>query len=250
MNISDGLVVEKNIARSLNEKTYGNLSNNLKHLVKKLFPDVLDEDVITSDSYEDIFKADIYIECCGITKNVSIKTGRSEIVHNEILDKFCSYLKENGITDKTIETIRLFHYGDTTTDGTGKRRMNYNEIMTMYKERIAEANYELNTDREFVKNTVNRLVFDGASNEYTKADAIYVGDLEFGVIASKTQVEKHIKRKYYSYYNNLHIGPILLRPDCRYVDTEIRDERKRNRIVAYWPSLRSDVEYIANRYNN
>lgn len=249
MKISDGLVVEKNIVNELDGKTFSNLSNNMKHLVKNLFPEVKENDTICSGVYGDVFKSDIYIRCSEITKNISIKHGKAETVHNEILDKFLEYLKSNGISDKTIETIRLFHYGDTTTDGTGKKRMGYNQIMVLYGERIAEANYELNTNRDFVVKTVDRLVFDGASKDYVKADAIYAGDVEYGEIALKTQVEKHVSRKYYGYYNNLHIGPILLRPDCRYVDTEIRSERKRHRIVAYWPALRSDIEYIASRYD-
>lgn len=249
MNIHDGLLIEQDISNALNGKKVCELSHNMHHLVKTLFPTAKDDSLITSETYNDVCKSDIFVCCDGKKLNLSIKTGKSEILHNEILDKFLAYLESFHISEKTLNTIRLFHYGDDTLDGTGERRMDYNEIMFKYGDKIQEANYELNTSREFVKAVVNRVVFDGASEEYIKADAIYSGDLDYGVVATKGQIEKHLMKKYYSYYKSLHIGPVLLRPDARYVDQPIRDVRKRNRIIATWPKLTQDIGFISNRYD-
>lgn len=249
MNIYHGLGVEQDISNALNGKKVCELSHNMHHLIKTLFPIANEDSMVVSKPYKDVFKADILICCEGQEINLSIKTGKSEILHNEILEKFLNYLKEKHISQSTLDTIRLFHFGDDTLDGTGTRRMDYNEIMFKYGDRIKEANYELNTDRDFVISVVNRVMFDGAYDEYVKADAIYCGDLEYGVIATKKQVRKHVLKKYYSYYKSLHIGPILIRPDARYCNQPIKDERKRNRIVATWPKLTSEIGYIGDRYD-
>ncbi len=249
MNIHHGLVIEQDISNALNGKKVCELSHNMRHLIKTLFPTATDDSIVTSKPYEDVYKADILISCEGQNINLSIKTGKSEMLHNEILEKFLNYLGDNHISQKTLDIIRLFHYGDGTLDGTGERRMDYNEIMFRYGEKIQEANYELNANREFVIDVVNRVTFDGANEDYIKADAIYCGDLEYGVIATRKQVKKHLLKKYYSYYKSLHIGPILLRPDARYCNQPIKDIRKRNRIVATWPKLTSDIGYIGDRYD-
>ena len=78
---------------------------------------------------------------------------------------------------------------------------------------------------------------------------MYFGDKEYGVVATKNQFVKNTKRRGFDYFSHLHIGPLLLRPDARYVDKEITYERKRNRIVAYWPHLREDIEFMSKRFN-
>ena len=60
---------------------------------------------------------------------------------------------------------------------------------------------------------------------------------------------RHIKKRGFDFYDHLHIGPFLSWPDARYVNREITYERKRNRIVGYWPNLRADMEYMSKRYN-
>lgn len=249
MNPLQGLNVEKEIACAIDSKRVEDLPTNLKYVIKQLFPLINNDSLISATTYDDVFKADIKITIDDKCLNLSVKSGRATILHNEILDNFLLYLEKLGVSKRSIETIRLFHYGDETTDGTGKRRMDYNEVMTKYAERIAEANYEMNGNRLLVQSVVNRCMFDGSHEEYVKADAIYFGDVEYGVLATKQQILKHIQRKYYSYYKTLHIGPLILRPDCRYVDRPVNDQRKRNRIVVYWPALDKDIDYISNRYN-
>ena len=249
MNPKIGLRIERDIANALNNKMVKDVPNNLKFMIKQLFHPVSDESIINAIDYENVFKADIKISIMDKILNLSIKSGKATTLHKEMIGSFTAFLFENGVSEKTIETIKLFHFGDDTIDGTGERRMNYNEIMVKYKDRIAEANYELNGDRQLVQKVVSRCMFEGSHPDYVHADVIYFGDVEYGVFATKQQVLKHIRRKYYSYYETLHIGPLILRPDSRYLDGPVRDERKRNSITAYWPALEKDIEYIANRYN-
>lgn len=249
MSTNEGLLREEEMAFELNNKTISELTNNSKNLIKNLFG-VLDENsLVECYRLDDSSKTDLVISYNGQKHYVSMKSGAAVIVHNEILDNFINYLRSEGISERTIKTIRLFHYGDGTEDGTGMNRQSYQDIVYQLKDEIALANIELNKRTDFVVRVVERLVFKGSNDSFQEADSFYFGDRNFGVVVTKNQIIKHLYRKNFDYYNNLHIGPLLLRPDCRYAGKAIRSERKRNRIVAYWPNLQSDISYISRRYN-
>ena len=198
---------------------------------------------------DDAFKTDFVIEYGDRVKNISMKSGRAEVVHNEILKNFIEFLREFKISEQTLETICLFHYGDGTIDGTGEKRKPYREIVYELGDRTALANAELNKDIGIVAEVVRRCVFKGSDADNLEADALYFGDMFYGTVVTKNQIMKHVRRRSFDYYDNLHIGPLLLRPDARYVDKDITYQRKRDRIVAYWPNLAADVDYIAKRYD-
>ncbi len=225
------------------------MNNNIRFLLRNLYGPLDEDEFVHCCKTDDSFKVDLIITYKGIVKNVSIKTGRAEIVHNEILNNFVAFLENEGISESTIRTIRLFHYGDGTIDGTGKNRMSYLEIASLLKDDIEQANSELNYRKEFVLKTIYHCVFKGAKKENPEIDAIYFGTKDYGIMATKKQIITHIRKRNFGFYENLHIGPLLLRPDARYSRKEIVDERKRNRIVLYWPNLNADIEYISKRYN-
>ena len=249
MPINDGLLVEDEILASLNNKKISELGNNMRFFLRSLFGPLDENEMVFCHKTDDSFKVDLVIEYKHQIKNISVKTGRAEIVHNEILDNFTDFLLKEGVSNETIETIRLFHYGDGTTDGTGNARMSYIEIAHSLKDRIKKANEELNYRKELVLKTIYHCVFKGANENNPEIDAIYFGTKDYGVMATKKQILTHIRKRNFSFFENLHIGPLLIRPDARYVGKEIASERKRNRMVAYWPNLNADIEYISKRYD-
>ena len=250
MPVNEGNLKEQEVIYDLNNRFVKDISNNMRNLMKSLFG-VLDNDYpIKCYKVDDLYKTDFVIEYDNRKRNVSMKSGKAVIVHNEILSNFINYLKDNGVSQRTLDTICLFHYGDGTTDGSGKNgRQSYDQVNESLKERILEANKELNKDIDFVLDVMNRCVFKGAYEDNIEADCVYFGDRDYGVVATKSQFIKNTRRRGFDFYSHLHIGPLLLRPDARYIDKEIKDERKRNRIVAYWPNLREDIEFMARRFN-
>ena len=102
---------------------------------------------------------------------------------------------------------------------------------------------------EIVLSVLNRCMFKGSNIENDEADCVYYGDKDYGIVATKNQFIRNTRRRGFDYYSHLHIGPLLLRPDARYVDKEITYQRKRDRIVAYWPNLREDIEFMSKRFN-
>lgn len=250
MPINDGNLKEQEVIYDLNNKRIKDLTNNMRNLMRSLFGVLDDNYLVKCYKVDDLYKTDFVIEYDERIRNISMKSGKAAVVHNEILANFINFLKENGVSKRTLDTICLFHYGDGTTDGSGQgQRLSYDQVKESLKDRIKEANEELNADMDFILKVMNRCVFNGADKDNIEADCVYFGDRDYGVVATKNQFIKHTKRRGFDFYSHLHIGPLLLRPDARYLHSEIKDERKRNRIVAYWPNLREDIEFMARRYN-
>ena len=244
-----GLFNEEEMVLLLNEHKFKDLSNNAKYIITEMFGHVNDEEMIHAQKIEGSFKPDFFVEVNGIRKNVSMKSGRNIIIHQELVKQFVQFLKMKGISKETTDTILLYHYGDMTTDGTGKERFPYRKISYLLDKRIKKANVELNANKEFVLVMIYRLVFIGTHRDNIVADYIYHGDKEFGVVVSRKQVFKHIYNGKWDFLENLHIGPIILHPHARYVGREIKNEKRRQTIEAHWPNFYSDLRYIAKRYN-
>lgn len=249
MKTNIGIFREEEMILELNNTKVKDLSRNLYHLCQDLFGHLNDEDIVYCAHIDGFIKPDFSIRINDEVHYVSMKSGSSNVVHGENIDKFVTFLHEKGISERTIETVLLYHYSDNTIDGTGTERYTYEEIMVSMKKRIIEANNELNLNKQFVLDLVNRVMFQGTFKENMPADCIYHGDTEFGIVTTKKQILKHIIRRSYDWMHNLHIGPIQFNPHSRYVGKEITDPEKRKMINFYWPNLKADMEYISSRYN-
>lgn len=250
MGTNKGILKEDEMVIHLNNKTPKELTNNCRNLMKDLFGALDEEKIIKCQKTEGSVKPDYIIEYDGKKHCVSMKSGRSQIVHQEIIKNFVLFLRSLGVSKRTQQTILYYQYGDGTMDGSAKERMSYERLRLVLADRIKEANDELNKDKDFIWKIVERCVFIGAVQDAPEADALYHGDYEFGMVVSKKQVKKHIYRKTWDYLNNLHIGPLHIRPSARYIGREIVSEKRRQRVELFWPNLKDDIDYIARRYDN
>ena len=248
MPSNHGKLKEDEMLLALNNHKIKTLLPNLRYLLEELFGALDPEGVVTCTQPDLPIKPDLLITYNGETKGLSMKSGTSEYIHGEPVEKFVEFLKEIGISKETTDTILLNQFGDGTLDGSGKERMNLVELKYRLRVRIKEANTELNSNPETLMKIIDRLVFKGWNENEPQADAIYHGDIYEGVITSKIQVMKHIKNKYWDYYDNLHVGPIFLRPHARYIGTTIKSEFYRHKIDGFWTNLLADMKYIAQKY--
>ena len=246
---------ETEIQFHLNNKRFSLLSNHWKSVFKILYSTETFTFLnkirrIKCEKTQDYIKPDIIISFGGEKRYISIKSGRATNVHTEKIETFLKFLQELGVTRKTINTILLCHYGDGTLDGTGKIRLDWYELYQKYKDRILEANDELNDSTDFVKKVIKRTVFQGVDEKSHMAEYLYFGDQEYGTIVSFNQMNKYIDRKPHNwdFYENIHIGPIVLRPHGRYAHKQIVSEKRRNEIQCNWPNLHADLDYIVKRY--
>ena len=170
-------------------------------------------------------------------------------MHEEQLDRFIQFLKECGISDESINTYLLYHYGDGTIDGTGKRRMNSIEVRFAYDEKIRKMNDEFNSSKEFIKKFADRVMFQGVNPSASMAEYIYHGDVDYGIFCSRNQFRRHIEKKSWEYMQTcVHVGPFVIRPHARYSNKEIRDEEYRHTVVINYPRFVQDLAYISSRY--
>ena len=246
---------ENRIQKTLDKKRYQMLSNHWKTMFRIMFGletmSFLNRiRKIKCVKTENYIKPDIIVTFGGLDRYVSIKSGKASNVHTEKVSTFMTFLQSLRVSRKTINTILLVHYGDGTLDGTGAVRNDWYELRMKYKQRIIEANDELNASTEFVKKVVERTVFQGVSNESHVAEYLYFGDEEYGTLVSSNQMYKYIDRKPHNwdFYDNIHIGPIILRPHGRYAGKEVVSEKRRHEIQCNWPNLHQDLDYIVKRY--
>lgn len=246
---NDGALKEKEMIYSLNNKKVKELSNNARELLRRLFGKLDDELMVRCYKVDEAFKTDFVISYNGQQKNVSMKSETAVVVHNEILLNFIDFLRGLGISEETLDTIKLFHYGDGTTDGTGQIRLPYDEVAQQLKDRIKKANMELNASMDVILAVMNRCVFKGSHEDNIEADCLYFGDADYGVVANKKQFIRNIQKRGFDFYSHLHCGKIFFRPDARYLNKDINEPRKVDRIVCYWPHLKQDIEYMSKKLN-
>ncbi|HOF53677.1 MAG TPA: hypothetical protein PLH17_02915 [Bacilli bacterium] len=249
MHKNVGFYKEEEIVLMLNEKKVCQLSNNAKYIIREIFEHPDEEAVVYAKRLDEFIKPDFYIRIGKNTHYISMKSGSSNTLHQEYVKEFCIYLRERGISNRTLQTILLYQFGDGTLDGTGKERFPYEKLRFLLADRLKEANLELNRDKEFVISIINRVVFKGAREENIEADYVYHGDKDYGILVSKKQMIKHCHRRDWAFIDSLHIGPILLRPHARYVGKEIKREKSRQRLEFYWPNYYADLDYISKRYD-
>ena len=245
---NQGFENEKLIAEALNKKLYSQINPNLQTMIKSMFGYRSLFTHIKCVQSKPLFKPDIEITYKGMTKYVSVKMGHANMVHGEDIKTFILFLRSIGVSKETQKTILLFHYGDGTMDGSGKKRLNQADTFQWLRTRIKEANDELNNNYEIIEKVMNRVMYQGIDPLAHAVDYIYFGTPEYGVTVSKKQITTYVKRKSWNYFDFLHIGPIFLKPHARYSKKHIVDEKRHNTVHCYWPNLSEDLDRISRRY--
>lgn len=249
MATNDGVLKEDEMIALFNGKKVSELTHNAHTALKELFGVLENDEVITCERIPGFIKPDFSITYGGRTHYISMKSGASEIVHQENIKKFILFIRQFGVSVQTQKTILYYQYGDGTYNGTGQTRMSYEALRHRLEKKIKQANEELNSNKELIMAVLKRCVFKGTSEEHQEADFIYCGDRDYGVMTSETQIEKHVSRRSWFWFKNLHIGPLHFRPHARYYKKVIKDPEARHKIEFVWPHLSSELNYISSRYD-
>lgn len=252
MQLNNGIKFENQFINSIDGKTYQELPDAIKNFISHSFNNVDLNSVFHAEHCDPQAKPDVMINYKGETHFVSLKTGKARILHAEQLSKFADKLDKAGIPPTYIETVKKFHYGDGTTDGSGTERLGYDRLFPKMYPEICTANLYLNDNINFIVDFVDTLMFKGNNPNLPVADFIYHGTMEKGVFTSRIQVLKYVRCKHsrFEYIRNLHIGPIHFTPYARYADKTNREdyEYKRDIVTFSWPNLIADIEYISKWY--
>lgn len=246
-----GLLNEAKIAAVIDDKSYLQLSQCWKANIEQLYgaePLRLFNRFKKIKCYrkDDYTKPDLVIEYLNKVHYISVKTGTSMTLHNEKLETFLKFLSQCGISEKTINTIKFVHYGDGTLDGSGKVRLDFFEIFEKHRALIVQANIELNSNVNFTLKVFDRVMFQGVDPNAIPADYIYNGDETYGRMVSRIDIEKWVKKNYnkFNYLENLHIGPLILKPRARYAHTKVQNEKFRNDLKVNFEHLSVTLDKI------
>ena len=245
---NNGILREDEMIFHLNNRVLKDLPNNLQDFILIIFGILNLNTVIKCKRVFGYKKPDFRITVNGLSVGISMKSGCAHVLHVEDLLQFLKFLYDNGVSKKTLNAIRLFHYGDGTYNGTGKDRMNCHEAYEAYKEEIDEANKELNSSKELILKVMNRVVFDGFGEDDEEAEYLYHGSYKEGVFISRGQFKSHIMKKDWesSPLRFPHIGPFMLLPERRYPHGRtMTSPERRHRIEVNMPHLKETIKYIA-----
>lgn len=244
-----GLIKEDEFVYALNNKKYGSLSENLQFMLKKIFDQINDEEIIHCELVPDFQKPDFKISVNGISKTVSLKSGHTTVIHEEYFKTFIPFLLEAGMSQESVDFLLYFCYADGTKDGTGIDQYDFNMLKVKYALDIKRFNKEVMNNKDLIKKVVYRCMFKGSKEQNIEADYIYFGSVKYGFLCSKKQIFRHLERRDWAYMDNPHIGPLQLRPHYRGHNLGDYKEKRRHQMDVWWANLAPDLEYISERYD-
>ena len=138
----NGFQLENILVDELNNNFYSNLNQNLKNLISNIFDN---DDFLNHQIYSQKYglgsKPDIFIEINGVKKNLSLKKGSGNSIHQEPLELFIKHLEETiELPSQIKDDLRLYIWGDGSLEGSGNlnhnKRYSSNEFASVFPETI------------------------------------------------------------------------------------------------------------------
>lgn len=177
-----GFKNENDIINYLNEKRFNELNEKWKNHVKKMFPFVIDNDLISCFHYEDQNgKPDIVITIRHTNVYVSIKCGRNCSMHQEPFETFRAFLEKKGVSQRTLRILELFQYGKTDKLSNEGKPFSPKELEQKFKDYFIEASKELDK-QSLIDAVIFRTILKGCVLKRYKVNFIYYGNLERGYL--------------------------------------------------------------------
>ena len=245
--MNTGFINEKELREYINQNTYDTYNQNIKNFLSFIFGKHLNTShPFVAEKIGGQVKPDLCIKHNGLEKNVSIKKGGGNSVHQESIDIFFPYM-ETIVDTNFLNILKKFHYGDDTINDTGKTRYNANQCKSRYKNEISILNTELNKWTNLC-DLLDRFLFIGNVGTLT-VDIVYHGTIDKGLWATRDEIIDYVKNN--NFINDtVHFGPLTyqvwgrnekgtaIHPDRRYI------------MQVKWGSIVSDFKKIRNEVNN
>ena len=237
---SDGFRNEINIEKCLDFKLFEEINPNLQHFLMDVFKgySLKGKRIHAIRSRQNV-KPDFYLHVDDIPKEVyvSVKKGSGNSVHQESLASFIHFLKTLGATEEVIDSLKMFHYGDGTTDNTGKLRLRATAFVKEYPDVVNAPNIFF-SQQSIMDAVIERAVFSGASPDAPRADYMYHGTAYSGVWASRDEIYEYIHNDLLTEGNTgINIGPLTYQVWNRNLSRKASAEYKREQMQFKWSSL-------------
>lgn len=244
--MNDGFINEKELIDYINSNTFNSYSDNIKNFLKFIFGNNFNNCLpFHSEKINGQVKPDILVSHNNIAKYISIKKGSGNSVHQENISEFFPFIS-SILDEKSLEYLKLFHYGDGTTNDTGTTRYNANECKRTYSKEIEYLNNKLN-QWENLSIFLDRFLFLGNVGDIY-VDAIYHGSIHQGIWASKEEITRYINNSTFN-NNTVHFGPLSYQVWGRNENRTAVHPNRRYVMQVKWSSLYNDLKNIRGEDN-
>lgn len=236
MALNSGIQNEKEIQDYIDGKTIMELNPNLRAFILDIFGlarnHISQSKISARRTCDTDYKPDMIIKYEGQIKNISIKIGNGNSVHQEKISEFIEYCKKLGVNQETIDDLLFFHWGDGTLDGSApvSERRSAKEIISSYPEKIA------NVQKFFNKHTdelLDRFLSSG-TKKLSHVDFIYYGNYSSGDWHSIKQVFQYLKE---NVSDPLSVAGLNFQTYGRSLNGQ--DDKRRQDIQLKWSGMQS-----------
>ena len=253
MSKNKGFLIENKIKELIDNKKFINMLPVIKNILKLKSDNISNDIIFRCEKNEGKGlgkKTDLEISAEGeIVCRLSIKSGKSNSVHQENINSFVDFLKTLGAKKNQVDALLFFHWGDTSYDGSIsedniKLRMGSREIIKKYPHIIKTINQLFNEHSEPILNRVFR-----GSNTNSKPDIlIYTNnyllqDIAFAPIVDIINYQKTINTS----GKNIQLGNLTFQNWNRCLNgQELTSTKNRNDIQFKFSKLYNDLLEINN----
>lgn len=234
---NNGFINETQLKESLNGNKYSELNDNLKNLILKVNKNSIPKSIKVKQT-GGAKKDDLILILDNKEYTISIKNGKGNSVHQEKLEPFICYLKDNFEDNiKVFNDIRHFIWGDNTLNGNGKiqDRISAIKYKKLYPERIS--NIQDYFDK-YQRELIIRFVLTGV-NSNSKIDYIYYGTHEKGILKSSEEVLNVLLNN--KSKGTINIGRLNFQAWNRNINGGSASEEKRGVVQLKWSDINSDL---------
>lgn len=219
----------------LNNKKYSQINPLMQDMLKSLYPNIKDHDIIKAYKYGKFAKADIVIEVNEILKGISIKCGIKNSVHLEPIEKFIKYLQIKNF--KEIDNLLRYLYSDGTNNNTGSKRLS----SAQYK---INNGMNINLINEQFKNIKSSLIIRFLTktdiNYKVNVDLFITGNINDFIWATKDEVINYlVENDIYS--SGVHVSKLFIQNWNKNLKYNSKYEYCRNYIQVKWYSMYDDI---------
>lgn len=242
----DGFENETQIMNALDNKKYCELNENLKTMVESISKIPIDDnEIINAYKVGGVNKTDLIIEINNKSYNLSIKKGSGNSIHQEKVEDFISFLKEEyNISDDLKKDILCFIWGDGTLDGTGNvsDRLSANQFKNKYPKKIENIREFFHENK---RELINRFLIKGLKSD-SSPDYMYYGTSEEGIIVNANDALDWLADDVNENTRSpLPIGRLTFQAWNRNINGGNKSEKKRGVIQLKWASVGQDLKTIA-----
>ncbi len=244
------------ISKYLNGKKVCELNDNMQKFIYWLMEDdVSENDIVYSDKVQKPLgekknpKTDIWIRIKNRVKNISVKEGSGNSVHQEPMREFVEFLSKIDVDNDYIEKLKFYHYGDGTTDDTGEKRFSTSYIKIEYKDIINSVNNRLN-EKKYLLKILDRILFVGTLKKPIQVDACYHGDVNKGLWASRLEILSFLTENIPSNMSGIMFSYLTYQPWTRDENRTAKHPDRRQVMQVKWGAIEKNLLEITKGRQN